>query len=234
MSNWNIICISVKMKSWRMVIHSKPHDFKVLLLYPVIVTCNLFTHEALNSFQCARAFQVERNLEVLVLRRRKKQRTPENPLGARKRTKNKPNPHMVLMPGFEPWPHGESGVLYSKCSNQRIMPLFYLHTAHLVIFFLGEGRGCLCEKKKDFKACFLGKQPSHFALPGPRLHVVKQWFAWILADWRRMLVYVYMVNRGDNHWQVKFNKCITKSKVPYHPCFVLLHKFCQNSKLTQN
>ena len=98
------------------------------------------------------------------LRRRKKQRTPENPLGARKRTKNKPNPHMVLMPGFEPWPHGESGVLYSKCSNQRIMPLFYLHTAHLVIFFLGEGRGCLCEKK-GLESLFFGQAALTFCSP---------------------------------------------------------------------
>ena len=59
-----------------MVIHSKPHNFKVLLLYPVIVTCNLFTHEALNSFQCARAFQVERNLEVLVFEEKEKTKNP--------------------------------------------------------------------------------------------------------------------------------------------------------------
>ena len=175
------------------------------------------------------------------LRRRKNRRTRENPLGARERTKNKPNPHMVLMLGFEPWLHGESGVLYSKCSNQRIMPLFYLHTAHLVIFFLGEGRGCLCKKKRTSKLVFWASSPPILLSQGHvllalvnDLHVVKQWFAWILVHWRRMLVYVYMVNRGDNHWQVKFNKCITKSKLPYHPCFVFLHKFCQNSKLTQN
>ena len=139
------------------------------------------------------------------------------------------------------WPHGESGVLYSKCSNQRIMPLFYLHTAHLVIFFLGEGRGCLCEKKRTSKLVFWASSPhillsqGHFSLALVNdLHVVRQWFAWILAHWRMMLVCVSRVNRGDNHWQVKFNELITKSKVPYHPCFVFLHKFCQNSKLTQN
>jgi len=110
-----------------MVIHSKPHNLTVLLLYPVIVACNLFTHEAPNSLKCARAFQVEREFgSVGFLRRRINRRTPENPLGARERTKNKPKPHMVLMPGFEPWPQGESGVLHSKCSNKPIMPLFYL------------------------------------------------------------------------------------------------------------
>ena len=173
------------------------------------------------------------------LRRRKKQRNPENPFGARKRTKNKPNPHMVLMSGFEPWPHGESGVLYSKCSNQWIMPLFYLHTAHLVIFFLGEGRGCLCEKKKDFdKAWFWASSPpillsqSHILLALVNdLHVVKQWFAWILAHWRRMLVYVLWWTGVTITGRLNSK---LKSKMPYHPCFVFLHKFCQNSKLTQN
>ena len=173
------------------------------------------------------------------LRRRKKQRTPENPLGARKRTKNKPNPHMVLMSGFEPWPHGESGVLYSKCSNQWIMPLFYLHTAHLVIFFLGEGRGCLCEKKRTLtKLVFWASSPpillsqSHVLLALVNdLHVVKQWFAWILAHWRRMLVYVLWWTEVTITGRLNSK---LKSKMPYHPCFVFLHKFCQNSKLTQN
>ena len=29
----------------------------------------------------------------------------EKPIGARERTNNKLNPHMVSTPGFEPWPH---------------------------------------------------------------------------------------------------------------------------------
>ena len=59
-----------------MVIHSKPRHLTVLLLYPVIVTYNFFTHEELNSFQCARAFQVEKNLEVLVFEEKEKTKNP--------------------------------------------------------------------------------------------------------------------------------------------------------------
>ena len=46
------------------------------------------------------------NLEMLVFEERGKPEYPgEKPLGAKERTKNKLNPHMVSTPGFEPGPH---------------------------------------------------------------------------------------------------------------------------------
>ena len=46
------------------------------------------------------------NLEMLVFEERGKPEYPgEKPLGAKERTNNKLNPHMVSTPGFEPGPH---------------------------------------------------------------------------------------------------------------------------------
>jgi len=70
--------------------------------------CNLFTHEALRSsliknwLKRVRVFQI--NWEVLVFKERGKPENPKKNLGARKRTNNEPNPHMALMPRFEPGP----------------------------------------------------------------------------------------------------------------------------------
>lgn len=170
MSNWNIICISVKIKSWRMVIHSKPHNLTVLLLYPVIVTCYLFTHEAPNSFKCARAFHVEREFESVGFWEEEKTGEPKKILLEQER-EPKTNRTLIWCWCWDLSPGYMVRVEYYTINDQikPIMPLFYLHTAQLVIFFLREGRGCLCEKEKDFKAFFLGKQPSHFALPEPLL-----------------------------------------------------------------
>ena len=68
--------------------------------------CYLFTHEALGSsliknwLKRVRVFQI--NLEVLVFKERGE--LEEKPLGPRKRTNNEPNPHIALMPRFEPGP----------------------------------------------------------------------------------------------------------------------------------
>ena len=59
--------------------------------------------------------------------------------------------------------------------------LSQLHTAHLVIFFLVEGRGRLCDKKRTSKLVFWASNPQillsqgHFLLGLVNdLHVVRQ------------------------------------------------------------
>ena len=50
---------------------------------------------------------------MLVFEERGKLEYPEKkPLGVKERTNKKLNPHMVLKPGFEPWPH-----LSGKCMS---------------------------------------------------------------------------------------------------------------------
>ena len=52
-------------------------------------------------------FRSNWNLEVLVFEEKGKPEYPEKtePHGAKERTNNKLNPHMVSTSGFEPWPH---------------------------------------------------------------------------------------------------------------------------------
>ena len=61
----------------------------------------------MNSFQHVCAFQIELDFGSVGFCGEGKTRVPrEKPLGARERTNKNLNPHMVLMPGFEPGPHG--------------------------------------------------------------------------------------------------------------------------------
>ena len=53
-----------------------------------------------------RAFQIELEFESVGFQGERKTGVPgEKPLGARERTNNKLNLHMVSTPGFEPGPH---------------------------------------------------------------------------------------------------------------------------------
>lgn len=97
------------------------------------------------------------NLEVLDFEKKEKREKPRKSSWSKGENQKQTQPSYGVELGFEPWLHGESGVLYSKCSykahNASILPPY----STFGNFFLGEGRGCLCEKEKDFKACFLGK-----------------------------------------------------------------------------
>ena len=60
----------------------------------------------MNSFKRVRAFQIELEFGSAGLCGEGKTGVPgEKPLGARKRTNNKLNPHMASTPGVEPGPH---------------------------------------------------------------------------------------------------------------------------------
>ena len=68
----------------------------------------------------------------MYLRRGKTGVSSQKPLGAKKRTKNKLNPHMAATPGFEPRPDWwEASVL--KCSQSY---LYYLHVLCNLLFFV--------------------------------------------------------------------------------------------------
>ena len=60
----------------------------------------------MNSFKRVRAFQIELEFGSAGFCGEGKTGVPgEKPLGARKRTNNKLNPHMASTPGVEPGPH---------------------------------------------------------------------------------------------------------------------------------
>ena len=61
----------------------------------------------MNSFQCVRAFQIELEFGSVGFCMEGKTGVPgEKPFGARERTNNNLNSHLVLMLGFEPGPDG--------------------------------------------------------------------------------------------------------------------------------
>ena len=67
-----------------------------------------------------RAFQIELEFESVGFQTVGKTGVSgEKPLGARERTNNKLNPHMVSMPGFEPRPHVE---LLAFCIRSLFTP----------------------------------------------------------------------------------------------------------------
>jgi len=80
------------------------------------------------------------NLEVLVFEERGK------PLGARKRTNNKLNPHMTPGPGVEPGPHWWEVSALTTASS--LLPCFSLDPSIFLLFslpmlFAAEMRECM-------------------------------------------------------------------------------------------
>ena len=74
----------------------------------IIVICLPTEHLGVfkNSLKRVHAFHIELEFGSAGFQGKGKTVLPwEKPLGARKRTNNKLNPHMVLTPGFEPGPH---------------------------------------------------------------------------------------------------------------------------------
>ena len=89
-------CVPTSSETWGMY-------FVCTVLRLILPFCNsnLFKHGALRMRS-----RSNWNFEELVFKERGKPEYPKKkPLGARERTNNKLNPHMVLTPGFEPGPH---------------------------------------------------------------------------------------------------------------------------------